>query len=395
MQMKIVQAHNYYQQHGGEDTVFESEAALLATYGHTIIQYSRNNSEIGSAGSLSLALNTVWSRASYRAIRILLQRERPDVLHVHNTLPLISPAVFHAAHAENTPVVLTLHNYRLLCPSGLLLREGKICEQCAGRSLAWPGVFHACYRDSTAASAAVATLLTTHRLLGTWTSRVDTYIALTEFARNKFIEGGLPASRIVVKPNFHFPDPVQGEHRGGYGLFAGRLSREKGLHTLLSAWKSVRGSLKIVGAGPDASLLSRCTNERVLILGMQQKDRVLALMQNADYLVFPSLWYEGFPLTIVEAFATGLPVIASRLGSAAEIVDDGRTGLHFDPGDADDLAAKVNWAIDHPEEMRVMGFQARAEYELKYTASKNYEMLISIYENAIEEKRSIGVAVRK
>jgi glycosyltransferase involved in cell wall biosynthesis len=333
----------------------------------------------------------VWNQALYRSIRERIRKSRPDVVHVHNTLPLISPSVFHAAHAEQTPVVLTLHNYRLLCPGGLLLRDGKICQKCTGRTVAWPGVVHGCYRGSRTATGVVAAMLTTHHLLGTWTSRIDTYVALTDFARRKFIEGGLPGSRLIVKPNFQSPDPGSGDHAGGYGLFVGRLSSEKGLRTLISAWKNNRIPLKIVGDGPDVSLVRSSEGGIIHGLGMLPKNEVLALMQSASFLVFPSLCYEGFPLTIVEAFATGLPVIASRLGSAAEIVEDGRTGLHFNPGDPTDLAAKISWAVDHPGEMREMGCQARAEYELKYTAAKNYEMLISIYEKVIEEKRSVPV----
>jgi glycosyltransferase involved in cell wall biosynthesis len=389
--MRLLLVHNHYQQPGGEDQVFLAEAELLESRGHEVDRFTVHNDLVKDVGTARLALETVWNQTFYRSIRERIRKFRPDVVHVHNTLPLISPAVFHAAHAEKTPVVLTLHNYRLLCPNGLLLREGKICEQCVGRTVAWPGVVHACYRGSRGATAAVATMLTTHRVLGTWTSRIDTYVALTDFARRKFMAGGLPGANIVVKPNFLNHDPGAGEHKGDYGLFVGRLSTEKGLATLLDSWQRLTFELKIVGDGPAADLLARNNQYSISFLGRQPKERVLSLMRDAAILVFPSIAFETFGMTIVEAFATGLPVIASRLGSAAEIVEDGRTGLHFNSGDPVDLAAKISWAVDHPDEMREMGCQARAEYELKYTAAKNYEMLISIYEKVIEEKRSVPV----
>jgi glycosyltransferase involved in cell wall biosynthesis len=392
--MRLLLVHNHYQQPGGEDQVFSAEAELLESRGHEVDRFTVHNDQVKDVGTARLALETVWNQTFYRSIRERIRKFRPDVVHVHNTLPLISPAVFHAAHAEKTPVVLTLHNYRLLCPNGLLLREGKICEQCVGRTVAWPGVVHACYRGSRGATAAVAAMLTTHRVLGTWTSQIDTYVALTDFARRKFMAGGLPGANIVVKPNFLNHDPGAGEHKGDYGLFVGRLSSEKGLDTLLDAWKHVNIKLMIAGDGPDKEKIGRCGSHNIQWVGALKKDRVLSFMKDAAFFVFPSIWYETFGLTILEAFATGLPVIASRLGSAAEIVEDGRTGLHFDPGDPADLAAKISWAIDHPEEMREMGRQARAEYELKYTAAKNYEMLISNYEKVIAEKRSVPVMIQ-
>jgi glycosyltransferase involved in cell wall biosynthesis len=389
--MRILLVHNYYQQPGGEDQVFAAESDLLESHGHEVYRFTVHNDQVKDVGAARLALETVWNQALYRSIRERIRKFRPNVLHVHNTLPLISPSVFHAAHAEKTPVVLTLHNYRLLCPNGLLLREGKICEQCVGRMIAWPAVVHACYRGSRGATAAVAAMLTTHRVLGTWTSRIDTYVALTDFARRKFMDGGLPGAKFVVKPNFLNHDPGPGEHKGDYGLFVGRLSTEKGLDTLLDAWNHVDIKLMIAGDGPDKEKIGLRGSHNVQWMGAEKRDRVLSFMKDAAFFVFPSIWYETFGLTIIEAFATGLPVIASRLGSAAEIVEDGRTGLHVNPGDPADLAAKINWAIAHPEKMREMGRQARAEYELKYTAAKNYEMLISIYEGVIAGRRKTTV----
>jgi len=383
--VKLLLVHNSYQQSGGEDRVFASELELLASRGHEVVCYTAHNDTVGQMSKLSLAFRTSWSRTTYREVRAVLQRERPQIVHVHNTLPLVSPAVYYAAGAARVPVVQTLHNYRLLCPNGLLLREQRICEDCVGRHVAWPGIVHACYRQSRAATGAVAVMLSVHRLLGTWSRRVSRYIALTEFMRQKFITGGFPARQIVVKPNFVGPDPGMGDHGGQYALFVGRLSPEKGIQTLLRAWRQDgRMPLKIAGGGPlqnvaDGSLPG------IEWLGQQSREQVVALMKQAFVLVFPSECYEGFPTAIAEAFATGLPVVASRLGAMAEIVQHRQTGLLFTPGDANDLAAKVGWALAHPTEVADMGRRARDEFEAKYTAERNYELLRDIYRGALDE----------
>jgi glycosyltransferase involved in cell wall biosynthesis len=295
-------------------------------------------------------------------------------------------------------VVQTLQNYRLLCPAATLQNDGCVCEECLGRS-PWRGVLHACYRDSRAATAVVVLMLSVHRWLGTWSKMVDYYIALTEFVRAKFIEGELPAEKIVVKPHFVFRDPGVRDGRGEYALFVGRLAEEKGLRTLLAAWERLnnRVPLEIVGDGPlRAELVAQVSRlglsrvwrgkpaaTSISFHGHLTPDHLTPVMKRARFLLFPSIWYEPFGLTNVEAFACGVPVIASRLGAMQEIVEDGRTGLHFTPGDADDLAAKVDWAWTHPDEMQVMGRAARAEYDAKYTAERNYQMLRGIYQRVL------------
>jgi glycosyltransferase involved in cell wall biosynthesis len=391
--MKVMLVHNRYQQPGGEDRVFESECELLTSHGHDVLRHEVHNDAVGHRNRLRLALGTTWSRTAYREIRALLERERPHIVHVHNTLPLISPAVYYAAADAGLPVVQTVHNYRLICPKAQLLRDGHVCEDCVGRRLPWPGIVHACYRESRAATSAVALMLGVHWVLGTWTRRVDRYIALTHFMRRKLIEGGLPAGRIVVKPNFVAPDPGAGEHDGGYALFVGRLSPEKGLHTLLRAWAHIgdRLPLKIAGSGPQDGLADGAALGVEWLSRVSHRD-VLALMQHASLLIVPSEWYEGFPAIIAEACATALPVVASRLGALAEIVEDGRTGLLFTPGDARDLAAKVTWALDHPREVAEMTWRTRAEYETKYSAERNYGLLLATYREVLAETRSPGSA---
>ena len=384
--------HNHYQQPGGEDQVFAAEGNLLEARGHRVIRYVSHNDRVAEISRPALAKATVWNGGTYREIRALIRRDRPQVAHFHNTFPLISPAAYYAARAEGIPVVQTLHNYRLLCPNALFFREGGVCEDCLGKKVPWPGVAHACYRASRLSSGAVAAMLTTHRAAGTWTGGVDTYIALSEFARQKFIQGGLPAGKIVVKPNFIDPDPGVGEGRGDYALFVGRLSQEKGLDTLLAAWQRLRHKvpLKIVGDGPLAPRVAEISKRVAEIewLGRQPKDQVEHLMKDARALIFPSVWYEGFPMVIAEAYAVGLPVVASDLGSMSSLIDHGRTGLRFRPGDPGDLAARVGWISTHPAELEKMRKTTRAEYEARYTAERNYETLIEIYRMAAERSDS-------
>jgi len=392
--VRVLLIHNHYQQPGGEDVVFAAEADLLRAAGHHVSTYTRSNDEVralGAWGRLALPARWIWARDSVQALRQIIAREKPDVAHFHNTHFMISPAAYYACRAAGVPVVQTLHNYRLLCPNALFLRGGAVCELCLGRTPPWPGVVYGCYRASRLQTAGVAAMLTFHRWRHTWQEQVDGYIALTDFARQKFIQGGLPAEKIAVKPNF-LPDPGEGQGREPFALFAGRLSAEKGLDVLAAAWEGLDVPLKIAGDGPLRASLERQTAITcpaiVTLLGQQPHAAVLSLLRQARFLVVPSTYYESLPTTVLEAFACGTPVIAARLGALAEVVADGRTGLHFTPGDAADLAAKVAWAWAHPEEMAALGRNARAEYEARYTPERNYELLMAIYRAAIERAQA-------
>ncbi len=389
--MPVLMVHNHYQQLGGEDQIFADEVALLESHGHRVIHYTVHNDSLENQSSVSAAKNTLWNKKIYRELQTLIRREQPTIAHFHNTFPIISPAAYYAARAERVPVVQTLHNYRLLCPNALFFRDGGVCEDCLGKRVPWPGVVHACYRGSRAASGVVAAMLTVHRALRTWNETVDIYIAaLTEFARQKFIQGGLPAEKIVVKPNF-IPDPGQRDGQGGYALFVGRLSPEKGVETLLAAWRRLGGKvpLKIVGDGPLASKVSETARQlpEVHWLGRRRSEEVYDLMGSASLLVFPSVWYEGLPRTIIESFGVGTPIAASNLGAMSSVVNHGRTGLHFRPGNSEDLASKVGWAFTHPAELARMRREARAEFDARYTAEWNYQMLMKIYARATENAR--------
>ena len=390
--MKLLIVHNHYQLSGGEDVVVAAEQSLLRDRGHEVILYRRNNEEFKEGGlrsSLAVGLQTTWAFRSYREICRLLETHRPELAHFHNTFPLVSPSAYYACAEAGVPVVQTLHNNRLICPAATFLREGRVCEACLGKSIPWPGVVHACYRGSRSATVATVTMLCVHRALNTWRNKVQVYIALSDFARNKFIEGGLPAERIVVKSNFTSRPPLTRNRYGDFALYVGRLSPEKGCKLLSLAWQSLQTKirLQIAGDGPLLDFLKKqkaiADQEHVELLGLCSAEKVNELMCDAKFLVVPSILYEGFPMVVVEAFSCGLPVIASRLGSLAEIVQDGRTGLLFTPGDPQDLAAKVEWAYAHPDKMEEMGRAARREYESKYTAEVNYRILLRIYQQAL------------
>lgn len=385
--MKILMAHSHYRLPGGEETVFEREADLLRSRGHQVVEYRRYNSELSDLrlwDKLTFPKRLLWSSEAARDIRRLIRQERPDVVHFHNTHYMISPSAYYACRELGVPSVQSLDNPRLLCPASTFFRNDTVCQDCFKKVFAWPGVWHRCYRDSRIQTLGVAATTTFHRLVGTWTRVVDCYLASTEFYRQLFIEGGLPASRIKVKQHFVAPDPgARNEAIGQYALYVGRLAPEKGIHTLLAAWQRLDIPLKIRGSGqllPFVQQAIKHTDSLELIERLSVPE-LYALMKGARFLVWPSEGlYETFGLVAVEAFACGIPVVGSNLGVMAEIVTDGVTGLHFNAGDPESLAERVEWAWAHPDEMLTLGRSAREEYERKYTAERNGELLEEIYE---------------
>nr|WP_283812845.1 glycosyltransferase family 4 protein [Bradyrhizobium tropiciagri] len=384
--MRVLLVHNRYKFAGGEDVVVAAEKAMLEDHGHEVSLLDADNAEISGALSKAVAgFTAIYSPAAKRRVADEVARFRPGIMHVHNFFPLLSPSVYCAAHEAGVPVVQTLHNYRLVCPGSQLLRNGSICEQCLGKTAAIHGVVHGCYRGSRAATASVASMLAVHRALGTW-GMVDAYIALTRFGRETFIRGGLPPDRLFVKPNFAHSAAATGQGDGGFALFVGRLSVEKGIRPLLGAWKrpGVDLPLKIAGDGPLMAEVQAAARgmANVELLGQVSKDRVADMLRRAQMLIIPSIWYEGFPMVVVEAFAAGVPVIASNIGALGELIDHGRTGLHARPGDAEDLARQVEFLASDEAQRQRMRHAVRREFELHYTAERNCEMLLAIYEQA-------------
>jgi glycosyltransferase involved in cell wall biosynthesis len=393
--MRILLIHNFYQQPGGEDRVFDSEKALLSARNHEVFEFSKHNDEIRQYTPLqkiALMGKTTLNAGVQKELLEVVKNRKPDVLHFHNTFPLISPAVYNVGKALNIPVVQTIHNYRFFCANGLFYRDNRVCEECFGKRFPLPGILHACYRNSRLQTFPVAGMQAYHHQQKTWQKKVDAFIALTEFGKQKLLQARIPAEKVFVKPHFIDPDPGYSREPREYALFVGRLSEEKGVETLLKSWQfSAKIPLKIIGDGPLLEKLRHDAAEmkikEVDFLGRKPLEEVNRAIQKALFLIVPSECYETFGLVAAQAFACGTPVIASRLGAMGEIVEDGKTGLHFISGDVEDLAAKVEWAWAHSGEMTKMGGEARREYEKKYTAEINYEMLIEIYHSALVAKR--------
>ena len=385
--MKVLLCHNFYQQWGGEDQVFLDEAAMLREGGHEVVTYTRHNDDIKNSSRLNVARETFWSRRTFDEVRDLLRAERPQVVHCTNIFPLISPAVYDAAAAEGVPVVQSLHNYRLLCPNAFFVYEGKTCEACLTKTLAWPGIMRKCYRGSTTASSVLAGMTAWHRLMGTWRKKVHTYIALSEFSRRKFVEGGLPADRIVVKANSMDRDPAVGDGSGGYAVCMARLSSEKGIDVLLDAWTRLKRPipLKILGTGPIEHLAREAAERHSHIewLGRQAPEQVLEIVGRAACKIIPSVNYEHCPKVLIEANAKGTPVIASNIGALGEMVETGLNGFVVPPGDAAALAAKVDDVFASPELLGAMRVSARQVYERRWKSEHNYRRLVAIYDSVL------------
>jgi len=378
----VLQVHTRYRQAGGEDQVVEAERQLLQAAGIAVHQVIFDNADLRESRSLAsdlkLAASAIWSLGAERQVRAAIETHRPDVMHVHNTFAAASPSVYAAA--DGVPVVQTLHNYRMVCPAATAFRDGRACADCVGRLVPWPGILHACVHGSRSQSAVAATTVAVHRALGTFRRRIAVYVALTGFQRQLMIDGGLPAEQIRVISNFLEPDPgVSDGPRSGI-LYVARLAEEKGIEVLLRAAAMQPGIVRVAGDGPLQALVERAAAAETFdYVGRLPPPSVPEELRRATALVLPSIWFEGFPLTVLEAYATGTPVIASRIGSLAEIVEDGVTGLLADPHDANGLAERLRWATDHPNEMHEMGSRARDEYEARFRGPAHLEALLGTY----------------
>ncbi len=392
MIMRIAKIHNYYTQPGGEDTVFHAETALLRSHGHEVIEYIEHNKKIESMNKASVALETLWSRHSYGKIKRFLVDTKPDIVHFHNTFPLISPSAYYACKDLNIPVVQTLDNQRLICPASTFYRAGKLCIDCFGKTPPYPSVIHACYHDSRLHTAVVATMLTLHRQLGTWENKVDVFFCSTDFYRDLFSKCGIPDDKLVVMPhfvkeNFH----ADNNKNDDYALFVGRLDHEKGINTLLEAWRFLDFPLKIRGNGrleEDAREFVKSQNmKNVEFLGRMEEQALFNLIGNARFLVMPSLgYYETFGMVIVEAYSRKIPVLASNIGVTSELVSDQKTGVLFESGNPRDLADKARWLWTHPADASLMGVNGFKVYKERFMQEQCYKTLIGTYERLINTR---------
>jgi len=391
--LKILQVHNHYKQLGGEDAVVNAENELLSINGHNVKIYSACNNDIsGIWKSIIAAFQVTYSTQQRELLKYRLLDFRPDIVHIHNFFPLITPSVYDACFEAGIPVIQTLHNYRIFCPAALLMHNGKICNACITAS-PYRSVLSRCYRSSFLGTLAVARMVDYHKRRRTWQTMVNSFIALTEFSKCLFVQAGIPSEKIVVKPNFYdnrtyiSNNVVSLSNSSSSALFIGRLSLEKGIITLLKSWEGIPQQLNIAGDGPLKNLVTTCNNSSVHYLGHLSSNDISIYLKQSLFLVMPSEWYETFGMVIIEAFAHGIPVIASNFGCMAELVKDGITGLHFASGNAKDLSDKILWAFSNTDKMKQMGLNARRVYEDKFTPTKNYQQLLNIYDAAIKSPK--------
>ncbi len=386
--MKILLVHNLYKQAGGEDSVFRAERDLLRNQGHKVEELLYDNSVIRSfTDKLRSGLKALYNPTSAQDITGKIRDFQPDVMHVHNFLPLVSPSIFFAAKRGNVPVVLTLHNYRLICPSATLFYDGQIYEKSIHSFFPWDAIWKGVYRNSRIQTAVVASMTAIHSVLGTWRNKIDCYIMLSQFAKDKIQSSNLsiPAGKVMVKSNFTADCGEGKAKRHKYFLFIGRLTEEKGIRTVLAAANLNNFKVVIVGDGPLRGLVENsCSlNTNLFYAGFQSKEIVIKYLKECWALIFPSIWYEGFPVTIVEAFSTGTPVIASDLGSMHEIIQHEENGLHVTPGDEHDLNLKMRQLYKDELLHKKLSRNARLKYLTVYTPENNYYQLMRIYKKAI------------
>jgi len=392
--VKVLLVHNRYQISGGEDSVVAQELAMLSASGMNVELFEVNNDSITSpVARVMTAAQAAYSWNMRERITRVLTKMRPEIVHVHNFFPQISPSVYDAAADAGCSVVQTLHNYRLLCPSATLYRQGSICHECLEKKVSWPGVLHACYRSSRIGTASVAAMIAWSKFRGTWANKVDRYIVLTEFAKSLFTQySDIPEKKLCIKQNA-IGDPGLGSGRGGYALYVGRLSPEKGISVLLEAASMSLGlPLKVAGAGPLESLVREAhAAGHIEYLGRLDAEAIRSRMQDAALLIVPSLWYEGLPMVIPEAFGTGLPVIASKIGSLASLISDGYNGLLVPPGDAEAIRAAILRIAVSSEFQESLRRGARSTYDARYEPQQNILSLRQIYQQALDERSQVNL----
>ncbi len=389
--MRVLLVHCFYRSSApsGEDSVYRNEKKLLEDNGCEVITYEKYNDNLDNNSTLkklAAGAEFIWSAQAFREITDIIKSHKPDIAHFHNIFPQISTSAYAACKKLGVPVVQTLHNFRYICPAGLLQRNNKPCEKCIDSSLL-SSLIHKCYRNSFMATLPMATMIAFNRVTGNFSNNVDRYIALTEFGKTRFIAGGLPHNKISVKPNFVGDIGDASTVIGDYMLYVGRLTQEKGVVTLIEACKKTRHiPLKILGDGElRHQLESVCIQYDLNIefLGYQNKDTVISMLKNSRFLVLPSECYEGFPVTVAEAYACGKPVLGSKIGALNEIIEENITGRKFTFGSAESLAECMHAMWNDASGLSIMSNNARAAFANKYNPEINLQMLTEIYTDAI------------
>lgn len=388
--MKVLLVHNHYQtgSPSGEDTVFAAERDLLLRNGVEVVTYTRSNDEIEGFGKFSMPFSMQWSRRTYREITELIGRERPDIAHFHNIFYRVTPSAYDACRDSGVPVVQTLHNYRLLCANGLCFCDNRVCTDCLKDKRFGRSISRRCFRDSSVYSAVMARFLSRHTRRGTFINKIDAYIALTEHQRQVYISAGFPPDKIHVKPNF-LAAPVQvreGEKKAA--VFIGRLSREKGIKHMLSAWERVQYPLWIAGDGPLREWVEAAIRDRglthVRYLGRLTREQMSEVYAQALCLVFPSVWYEGMSMVLLEALSAGVPILCSDAVAMAPDLEKAGCAVLYQSGHSVSLADSAAALLARPAECAAMGEKARRLYAEAYTAEKNWELLYALYTSVIQ-----------
>lgn len=382
--MRILIIHNHYQDPGGEDAVFEQEKNLLAAVAEVSSLTFKNRK--GWRGVWQ-TLWSPWNLWAGRKVKRAIRAYRPDIIHFHNLHYAIGPVAIRIAKRHGIPVVMTLHNYRLLCPSATLFHRGKLFTDSLHAAFPWKAVRLGVHSHSVFKTFWLAFTVWLHRKLGTW-RMVDRYITLTDFAKQVFAGSslGVPAEKFVTKPNFVTNGDQADEPRGDHFLFIGRLTEEKGIAVLLEAFAGTDLQLRIAGDGPLRNLVVKtaANHPNIRYLGSLGRTAIDEQLAVCTALIFPSIWYEGMPMTLTEAFAAGTPVIASDLGAMQTMIHDGQNGWHFPAADAIALRQKAaRWLEADDAFKQRIGEQARQEYEQHYTADRNKTLLLHIYQLAI------------
>ena len=387
--LRIIFAHNRYLHRGGEDESRRQEINLLQARGHEVVEYVVDNRDVKQSGLIALGVRSVWSSQQAKLIQQLIETTKPDVLKVDNYFPILSPSIFSAAQAVGVPTVLSVRNYRLICPSANLFRDGAICSECVGKKVAYPAVIHRCYRNSVLQSSSVVLSNAFAHLQGTWLDSVDRFVAVSEFVKSELIRGGFKADKISVKPNF-IVDSGIGHGLGGYALFVGRLAEEKGIRTLIDAWRTIGSKLqlKVIGVGPLDNLLQKeaAVNPGIELLGWKDITEVCEYLGSAKALIFPSEWLEPFGRSIVEAYSKGTPVLAANTAPMPDMVADGETGYLFKVGDGDDLARRLLMLIEDDAQYRRMRVAARERYLTMYSEEQNYTIMMEIFGQVVSRR---------
>ena len=391
--MRILMLHSRYQQRGGEDISSRAEAELLRRGGHDVDLVEHDNHQVKEIGKARTAVRTVWSHPAVLDVRQRLHEKRYDILHVQNYFPLISPAVLLVGAQMGVATVQALRNYRLMCSAGQLFRNGQDCEICVGKLAPWSGIRHRCYRGSAAGSAILATMVFTHKVLGTWHRHTDALVPVSEHVRSMYIKGGFPADRLHTKPNVSLVE-AQPSYKQRQAIFAGRLTGEKGVDGLIAAWKRNRLSgarLLIVGTGPQETELRALASDdpTIQFMGHCDHNELMNMVAESRISVIPSIWNEPFGRTAVEAFSVGTPVIAAARGGLVEIVEGSAGGATYTGGDVDALAALLSHAMNDDSWWRDAALAARTAFVSKYCSSAILKRTEEIYAHAISRRSKL------